>query len=311
MTYYFIINPIAGRGRSKEMGEKIKQILDKKNISFEIYSTNAPHDAENFVREKCKIGEKCRFYVAGGDGTFHEVVNGAYGFSNAAVGIMPLGTGNDFVKNFTNKELFFDMKAQVFGKEIEIDLIRINDRYSVNVINIGFDCDSGDKAKELRRKFGIKGMTGYLMGVGLQFCVPRGNYMTISSYGEDIYSGKFLLCTIANGSFYGGTFQAAPYAQIDNGIMDLCIVKIYKIPALVKLLLPYHKGTHLEKIKDENLISFSRHKQLELKVEKPLLVGIDGEIQFFTELNMEVVPSAIKFILPKGMEKLEKKEPLL
>ena len=84
--------------------------------------------------------ERLRFYACGGDGTLGEVVNGAAGQVNAEVGLIPIGTGNDFVRNFADAGDFFDIEAQVMGEARAIDLIKCNDRYGINVVNVGFDC---------------------------------------------------------------------------------------------------------------------------------------------------------------------------
>ena len=87
-----------------------------------------------------------------GDGTFGEVVNGAVGVSGVSVGVVPIGTGNDFVRNFSSGELFFDIDAQIDGQEERIDILKCNDKYAVNMINIGFDCEVVKKKEVFNKK---------------------------------------------------------------------------------------------------------------------------------------------------------------
>lgn len=306
MKHYFIINPEAGQGKGKEMIPQVQRTLAGRGISFHIHMTRFPGDGEGFIREKAQEGRPVRFYVCGGDGTLHEAINGAYGFTNASVGLIPTGTGNDFVKNFTQRDIFFDIEAQINGKEIPIDLIRINNKRAVNMVNIGFDCEVAVEASKLKKIPFIQGPLAYWGGLCKRFCLPMGEEMEITDGDGMRLSGKFLLCTIANGSFCGGAFQSSPYAQIDDGLMDFGGIRTFRRMSLLKMLPSYQNGTYIEKMQAKKGVHFKRCKNLIVRSKNPLFASIDGEIFSFTDLEMQVEKQAARFILPKGTSKVEK-----
>ena len=133
MEHIFIINPCAGQGKGAKMIHVIEAALQGTAYEYSIYTTKAAGDAERFVRETCESGRTVRFYVCGGDGSFHEAVNGLKDFPQVEVGLLPMGTGNDFVRNFGKKSDFLDILSQVEGKSIPCDVIELNGRYVVNI----------------------------------------------------------------------------------------------------------------------------------------------------------------------------------
>ncbi|WP_304507133.1 diacylglycerol/lipid kinase family protein [Anaerotignum sp.] len=306
MKHYFIINPKAGHGKGRNMIPKIQKALDGRGISYCIHMTRCQGDAEVFIREKAQDGRTARFYVCGGDGTLHEAMNGAYGFTNVSVGLIPTGTGNDFVKNFAPKDAFFNIEAQMNGTEIPIDLIRVNDKLAVNMINIGFDCEVAAEATKLKRYPLVRGSLAYWMGLCKRFCGPMGNEMEISHGDDVIFSGEFLLCTIANGSFCGGAFRSSPYAKIDDGLMDFGGIRKFTRLKLLKMLPSYQNGTYLKKMERDKGVYYKQCENLSMRTRTPLFASVDGEIISFTHLDMKIEKRAAKFIMPKGTIKIEK-----
>ena len=125
MKHIFLINPAAGKKGNAEsiIRPQIEDYCGKAGLDYEIYVTKCQGDAQNYCREHAKSGEALRFYACGGDGTLYEVVNGAYGYPNCEVAVIPLGSGNDFVRLFGTKEQFCNVEAQVTG--IPLSLIHI------------------------------------------------------------------------------------------------------------------------------------------------------------------------------------------
>ena len=173
MKHYFILNPKAGKGiYTEELSKNIRLTCEEKNVPYEIYMTKGIGDATDFVRKICadKSLLPARFYACGGDGTLGETVNGAAGSEGASVGLIPIGTGNDFVRNFGSSDLFFDISAQISGEERRIDLLRCNDFYAINMINIGFDCEVVKKTVTLKKNKLIPSKLAYIAGVVLCQC---------------------------------------------------------------------------------------------------------------------------------------------
>ena len=139
MKHVFIINPNSGKQELKE--ELFNKIKEKQNeINYEIYVTKGSKDATNYVKEYLtKNTEEVTFYACGGDGTINEVVSGMIGYNNAILACYPCGSGNDFVKIYGGKENFLDLNKLINGNEEKIDVMKVNDKYAINVTNFGFD----------------------------------------------------------------------------------------------------------------------------------------------------------------------------
>ena len=127
MHHYFIINPAAGQGKAAKLVPAIREYMEGEGLPFTIYQTQGVGDAMAYVRYMAKKGP-ARFYACGGDGTLNEVVNGLKKFPECEVALIPAGTGNDFLRNFTNMENFQDIAAQVAGKAVAIDVLQVNGR---------------------------------------------------------------------------------------------------------------------------------------------------------------------------------------
>lgn len=306
MKHYFVINPEAGHGKAKKLIPQINNTMNGKALSYSIHITRCPGDGEEFVREKARDGRSARFYVCGGDGTLHEAMNGVFGYPNASIGLIPTGTGNDFVKNFTNKAAFFDFEAQLNGEEIPVDLIGVNDKVAVNMINIGLDCEVVVGAARLKKYPFIQGGLAYGLSLCRRFCEPMGEEMEITDEEGMLLTGEFLLCTIANGSYCGSAFQSSPYARIDDGLLDFGGIRRFNRRALLKMLPNYQNGTYLKKMQGDKRVHFRQCEKIWVHVRNPLFASIDGEIVSFTDLHIKVEKNAARFILPKGATKIEK-----
>ena len=141
MKHYFLVNPVAGKSKSMKTAEAIKKYYDENGFDYQIIVTDEAHIGKDIVRDIAKSGEKCRIYAVGGDGTLFDVVNGAAGYDNVSVGVIPCGSGNDFVKSFCAFDDFLDIQNQCMGTEIPIDLIKFDDYYSVNIASMGMDAE--------------------------------------------------------------------------------------------------------------------------------------------------------------------------
>ena len=308
MKYIFIINPSAGQGKAIKLIPKIEEAMKDTDLIYSIYTTTAGGDAERFVKKTCETGENVRFYVCGGDGSLHEAVNGARGFSNAEIGILPVGTGNDFVRNFGRQKDFLDISAQVNGESIDSDVIEINGRYTVNMANIGFDCEVVAKAMEWKKKPLVKGPFAYVMGIMSMLVKPIGKWMSFRWADGTKLTGRFLLCTLANGRFCGGGFCSSPMATVEDGLMDVGIVSMISRRKFIGILPKYKTGEYLDTKLGMQKVIYERMSSLEIAVPEPIHISIDGEISEFTYLRAEIVPKAFRFILPAGLPEQEDAE---
>ena len=300
MKHIFVLNPVSGNGQAeKKYLPELISFLKQSDLDYEIHRSLNKEEIGTYVRQRASSGEKIRFYAVGGDGTLCDVVNGAVGYENVEVGTFPCGTGNDFVRNFTNRDNFRSFEKLVNGTAMPVDLLKVGDTYSINMLNIGADCEVVARAAQIKTK---NGSLSYIKGA-LEI-LPKGpRYKVVHSAGsgEEIEE-DMLLCAIANGHFCGGGFKSTPKAKLDDGLMDVVIARPVKGLRMLKLLLKYHNGTHVDDPSAADIITYMQVKSFKLKAIDPVSVSIDGEVSPFTEAEIRVVPAAIKFVVPQGSE---------
>jgi diacylglycerol kinase family enzyme len=174
----------------------------------------------------CDGKNELRFYLCGGDGTFNEGVNGAVGFDNVSVGIIPVGTGNDFVRNFKNKENFFNIFSQLDGEKMAIDLISYGERYCANMMNVGFDCQAAIYASEMKKKAFVPAKLAYVAGVLKALIKMPGVRATVHCEGEKAAEKDCILVCVANGMFCVVAPLAYPSPFTDTSYFTRILSKI-------------------------------------------------------------------------------------
>ena len=284
MKKIHILNPVAGKGAALKYKSNDYNDL--------VHITQSIGDAEDFVYKQCLEEPETHFVVYGGDGTLNEVVNGIMksgANKTARISVVPVGTGNDFVKSVQG--------------EVTVDVMRYNDKYAVNIINIGFDCDVVIETDKIKKKPLISGSLAYILGVVVTLCKKPTKHFEICltdiAENEITYSDKYLCAVIANGSYYGGGFKAASLARTDDGILDFMIIKNISRFAFLKLVGDYKKGTHMDKElyrpakKYIDVINYHRCKKV--RIDKIEYGCVDGEIMGFESLEIEVIEKAITF----------------
>ena len=296
MKHIFIINPCAGiASRVKETIGKIKRILKKDE--YEIHETTCESDAEKFVREYNNNG-KVRFYACGGDGTLNEVVNGAINKPNTEVTCYPIGSGNDFLKYFGHPIKFLDLEKLVHGTSVKCDLLKCNDKYSINVFNMGFDGGVAHRQKKIKKWPFVSGKMAYNISVGVSLFTKINHKIKLFIDEKLVYEGKSALLAMANAICYGGGYYCAPRAKINDGLIDVCLVKKVNLIQFAKLVKSYKKGTHLENPKAKPFIDYYNAKHIEVMSEKKLYCSRDGEIFKTNKVVVDIIPNAIDFIVP-------------
>ena len=141
MKHIFIINPTAGKTDSRQkiydMAESLRQ---KHGLDVQCILTKKQGHATELAKKLCETGEALRFYACGGDGTVNEVANGIIGYDNAAMTVIPVGTGNDFLKNFgDDMEKFRDAENLWDGPQFPMDAIDVNGRVALTIACSGID----------------------------------------------------------------------------------------------------------------------------------------------------------------------------
>ena len=303
MKHYFIINPASGKGKSQiALEQQIKSVCDELGAEYEIYHTTAIGDAERFVRETAAAGGTNRFYACGGDGTICEVVNGAAAFAGAEVGVIPVGTGNDFVRNFTSSDKFFDIAAQINGSTQRLDLIKYNDRYMANMINIGFDCEVVRRVVSIKKNPLIPGKLAYIAGVVKTLIKKPGVSITVSVDGGEPCKKDLLLTCIANGEFCGGGFHSAPLSALNNGKMDVCFINNITRRQFISLVPSYKAGTYLGRKDVADFAEYITCSRIDIEFSGLQYISVDGELEQYERLSLISLPGALRFCMPEGCE---------
>jgi YegS/Rv2252/BmrU family lipid kinase len=288
--YKLIANPAAGRGKSSDAVLRTVEAFKKKGATFDLELTKGPRDAANIAR---KALDKFDVIVAiGGDGTINEILPGML-FSEKPLGIVPAGSGNDFIKsvgipNNVNKAVDILLK----GNAGLIDVGKINGTYFANGMGIGFDAAVNCASYTINHS---------KRGLFLYFCAllkTLGKYdavpLTITINGETFNQSTFLL-TVGNGTTVGGGFKLTPHAKVDDGLLDVTIVKPLALPVLLWHLPKVFLGT-VERAK--NYASLLRTEKLMVESTGTVPVHVDGEIydNNETRFKIEVVPKALRVI---------------
>jgi len=302
MRHIFIINPIAGNGKLQDkLFKTIDLELKGKETDYEIYITKSKEDTRNFARHKCQEGKPAVLYSCGGDGTLHEIINGAFGYTNVSVGVIPVGSGNDFIKNFTNPAYFSDINLQIKGQSIELDLLKANDEYVATVLNIGLDADVAFNMNKFKKIPFIKGPTRYYLSIFYSLAGKLGKQIEVIT-DKNVIRGTFLIGVVANGQYYGGGYKCAPLAELNDGILDLCFVENISRLKIVNLLGSYKKGEHLENPQINKYLTYDKFKSALIKFKEPTNVCMDGDKYIYNEINVSTEKNALKVWLPKGVQ---------
>ena len=313
MKTYFIINPAAGQGsRIKELEAEILKTAKCLNADAELYFTKFSGDARNFVKKICAENPNSRFIACGGDGTLGEVLNGAIGFDRAQIGVYPIGTGNDFCRNFKTAASFLDIEAQLKGETVCCDAIKYSSfsdgeektGYCANMFNIGFDCNVADMTASMKKKPFISGSLAYFISIFINLIKKKGAFLKLELDGEIVHTGKLLLTSIANGSYCGGGIKSNPLASIQDGFININIVKDVSRLKFIRLLPHYMKGDFLKlKNIDRVVLSPKCKKIVVTSLKDKIRLCIDGETVSASETTFEIVPGAFSFVLPSFSKK--------
>ena len=223
---------------------------------------------------------------------------------------MPRGTGNDYIRNYGKVSDFKDIDCQISGKSVYSDAIKyraiynnkIMEGHCANMFNIGFDCNVVDLTSRIKRIPAVKGSFAYLLSVFVILIKKKGADLKIEYADGDIVDEKILLIAIANGCYCGGGVKGVPYCELDDGFMDVSVVRNVTRRFFVALFPSYAKGTHLEKKKmtERDIIRYSREKTLTVTANgESLRLCTDGEITTQKKIEFSIMPKAFRFIVPK------------
>ena len=287
----FIVNPVAGHGRGARAIPLIERILSERGLEGKFWVTQRPDEATGIAKSLVQRDARI-IVVVGGDGTVQEVANATIG-TDTALGIVPAGSGDDFVKALgIPKEIPTALDMALGGSVQIIDVGRIDERYFVNAVGIGFDAMVG---AEKEKAVFFRGFGAYLWGLLKTFFRYRSPVMRIC-FGDQQIERKILMATIGNGTCCGGGFYLTPDAVLDDGLLDVCVVRHLSRFKLLWHLPKVLKGTHTGL--DE--VTMAQCRAITVESDVPLMIHADGEIwpEKPTRVDIELVPKALKVVVP-------------
>lgn len=297
--HIFIVNPIAGdRKLVRRIQADIVHTCQKSGCDWQLYETKAAGDARRLIRET-EPQAAVRFYIVGGDGTLNEAVNGMMERGNGALGLLPCGTGDDFARFFPRREHFLDVSAQLEATSHPLDLLLADGLYGINMCNVGLDADTAADVHRFTRLF--PGTVAYMISLADKFLHKMGKGMSVVLDGAETANDTFVLASFANGKSCGGGFFAAPRALLDDGYLEVGLVRPLKRLTFLRLVGIYKKGEHVDHPRFAPIYTYRRAKHVAVNFSEDVNFCIDGEIFRKKQVTIEIVPKALPFIIPDGV----------
>src|SRR6516225_246101 len=289
-----IVNPAAGGGKSAKLAGATLARLREKGLKIDVIASSGPGHAGDLALEAYTQGYR-RFLAVGGDGTAHEILNGIFSSHAAperiALGFLPLGTGNSFLRDFTRGGVEASVKALLADCRRPVDLLRLThstgEVYSFNILSLGFTADVGAITNRL---FKPLGPLGYLLGVIVRVVQRKRRAFTLRCDDETLWDDRRSLFLAFNNSKYtGGTMLIAPQADPTDGFIEFVRWGPIGRFGLLRMLPRLYDGTHIE----HPLASRRSVKHVEFDIPVPVDVLVDGEIFTLKCQELEIVPSAL------------------
>ncbi|HCC34307.1 MAG TPA: hypothetical protein DEQ02_01215 [Ruminococcaceae bacterium] len=297
MRHIFIVNPTAGKKNlyKRIVGEIQLYFLENAG-SHRVYITEHPKHGQELARDEAARGGDVRIYSVGGDGSLHDVINGSFGWPNVEVGVIPVGSGNDFVEYFHDTSRFFDIEGQVKGSSIDIDLIKLGDNYSINQCCMGMDAEVAANMYRFKSLPLVSGSLSYILALFYGFFKNINNHFTVQIDDAEPIEMDFLFAIAANASHYGGGFKSAPDARINDGLIDCVLIKSMSRLKILRLLSAYRKGKLVNMPEICRVIKGTR---MTVRSEREATVAMDGEISRHKYAQFELIKRGARLILPR------------
>ncbi len=299
-----IVNPASSNGKTRKNWPDIKKNLEKAGLEFDFAPTTCRFEATHFAREAIKNGYETIVSV-GGDGTLNEVINGFFDNGvkinqSAKLGIIPGGTGGDFIRTLGYPKDYIEAcKVIARGQSQLIDLGKVDffdhdaspiSRYFINVAGFGLDGTVVDRVNRTSKFFGgfVSFLYGTLAGV-MQF---KSFDLCLEVDGKPVYEGSTTVIAIANGQFFGGGMQIAPGAILDDDLFDIVIVKGMNKSRFITCLPSIYKGSHGQYPE----VTFMQGRSVKASSPGRVLLEVDGEQPGILNAEITLLPKAMHVI---------------
>jgi diacylglycerol kinase (ATP) len=290
--YFTIVNPAAGSGRCGKLAAAALERLRSAGLELEVRRTRAPGEAVVLANGAYTEGYR-NFIAVGGDGTGFEIVNGLFpaaaSAGRAALGFLPLGTGNSFLRDFSERGADYAIESILTRRRRPCDVFRLNHAggtlYYINTLNIGF---AADVAALTNRHLKRLGELGYLVGVLVSLARLRRRAFPLRADGERD-DRRCLFLAFSNSKYTGGKMMIAPQASIDSGAIEYVHWGPIGRFGLVRNLATLFDGSHIR----HPLASRRAATRIEFVIDTPVDVVVDGEVLTLEVESLDVLPNAL------------------
>ena len=300
MKHVFIINPNAGKYDSRQrIYDMADALREKHGLDVQCILTKKQGHATELARRLCDSGEELRFYACGGDGTVNEVANGVIGYDNAAMTVIPVGTGNDFLKNFGGAApLFADAENLWDGPQFPMDAIDVNGRIALTIACSGIDARVAADVHKYSESPLLDGKTSYIASLAVNFLFKGiASHWTVT-LDDEVIEDDFSLVSVCNGRYYGGGFMPVAEARMDDGVLNTLVVKKVSRVTFARFVGPYSKG---EYSKFPEYAHCSTPQVVHIHSEKPDIVTcLDGECMTNSDVTIRMSDRKLNFFGPAG-----------
>lgn len=295
-TFLAIVNPAAGGGKARKLLGPALARLNAGGIAVEVATTRRAGDATKIAADAYARGVR-NFIAVGGDGTSYEVVNGLFPQAlqreRPTLGFLPLGTGNSFLRDFTDKGVEYAIESLLAQRSRPCDVMRLRHRagviYYINILSMGF---SADVATLRERRFSHWGELGYVTAIFLTLARFNRRPFPVRVEGGDFDHRSCLFLTFNNSKFTGGTMMIAPKAEISDGLVEYVRWGPIGRLGLIRNLPGLYDGTHIH----HPLAERSAVRRVEFKLDSAVDVMVDGEVLTLHCEELDVLPAALNVV---------------
>jgi diacylglycerol kinase (ATP) len=297
-SFFVVINPAAGGGRCGQLIAPALDHLRSAGIALETAETHAPGHASQIVRQAWGRGYR-KFIAAGGDGTSYEVVNGLFPQDDSrerpTLAFLPLGTGNSFLREFTERGVEHAMEALLARRSQPCDVLRMRHAtgvlYYINLLSMGF---AADVAALRARRFRSWGELGYQSSIFISLLrfERRPFPLRVDNHAE-MDRRPCLFLTFNNSKFTGGTMMIAPQAEVNDGLIEYVRWGPIGRIGLIRNLPTLYDGTHIR----HPLAERCSAKRIDFYLDAPVDVMVDGEVLSIDCKTLDVLPAVIDVVV--------------
>ena len=297
-TYLAVVNPAAGGGRCRKLVNPALERLRAAGLQVEVAETGGPGQATELARAAYARGYR-RFIAVGGDGTSYEIVNGlfpeALGQEIPALAFLPLGTGNSFLREFTDRGVEYALEALLARRSAPCDVLRLKHKdgviYYINLLSVGF---TADVATMRARSFSGWGEIGYQSSIFICLARFRRRPFPLQVDGEEhIDRRRCLFLTFNNSKYTGGTMMIAPKAEVSDGLIEYVRRGPIGRLVLIRSLPTLYDGTHI----NHPLAERRAAQKIDFHLDAPVDVMVDGEVLTLHCQTLDVLPQALNVVV--------------